>query len=226
MKEISHLKRIFLRYLGNIEKLLSPKKEEERRVHKVFSQYINNVVIDKLLEELPLENKKKEAQIVCFVTEILNYDELYFKYDLTQLGMLIDNYYALVARMIIKNHGDVNCFCGKNIISFYGIFKQVAEKEVIKGAIEIFKVLKDINSPNETTPLTIGIGICSGKVIHGNFGDIEQRVTYTAFGLPINCAMKLAHKKPGINICETVAQLVPENLLECNTIYVVKHLEC
>lgn len=177
---------------------------------KTFSRYVGSNYT------LKSESLKKESKITCLIAGILDYENFVLQNSLHYVGVLMDEYYAICAQEIMCNQGSVDNFCGKKVIGFFGLYEQndTAEERACKSAIQIYEVLKN--------KLDLGFGICSGRVIYGEFGN-DKRAIVTSFGAPINCATQLSEVDSKINICATIVSLIPEKLQLHNAIQVVKH---
>ena len=120
---------------------------------------------------------------------------------MNDFGELMNRYYDLIAEAILRSEGDVNKFCGPEVIAHYGLIKSADESSVIsvaKGAI------REIGAMLESEfRVQIGTGICRGTVIYGAFGSSERKA-FTAFGPPVICAGQLSRRNPRLNTCESV----------------------
>ncbi|HAG51156.1 MAG TPA: hypothetical protein DCL42_07435 [Deltaproteobacteria bacterium] len=183
----------------------------EHYLKKIFSRYIGS---DYTLKSQDL---KKENETVCLIAEVLDFANFVEQNSFQYVGVLMNKYYAICAQEIMHNQGSVDNFCGKNVIGLFGLYEQDenAGERACKSGMQIYEALK-----NE---LNLGVGICSGRIIYGEFGN-DKRATITGFGLPINCANKLAGVDSKINICETIAGLIPEELRRGNAVRVGKHI--
>ncbi len=104
---------------------------------------------------------------------------------------IVNFYFSLQAKIIKKNHGDIDKFIGDEIMaSFSG---KDGSLNAIKSAIEIQQAIKRDNALRESQLLTIcqvGIGISKGEVIVGNVG-YNEHMDYTAIGLAVNMTSRL-----------------------------------
>ncbi len=107
----------------------------------------------------------------------------------------IVNFYLNLQAKIIKNFGgDIDKFIGDEVMaSFNG---KDAISRALKCAIEIQATIQNENTKrrklNEAV-CEVGIGINNGEVIVGNVGS-EDRMDFTAVGLPVNIASRLCTK--------------------------------
>lgn len=160
------------------------------------------------------ESLKKESSVTCLVARIFDFENFVLQNSLQHVGVLMDKFYTGCAQEMMCNHGSVNNFCGNNVIGFFGLYEQeeMGEERACKSAIQIYESLR--------SKMDLGFGICSGQIIHGEFGN-NKRAIVTGFGLPINCASQLSEVDSKINICDTIVSLIPDELQRYNAIRVI-----
>jgi class 3 adenylate cyclase len=118
----------------------------------------------------------------------------------------MNRYYAVIAETMMHSEGDVSEFCGPTIVAHFGLHRQVKDVTMMLGAVsrEFRAAAASLESE---FGVHVGMGICRGIVIYGNFGS-SNRIAYTAFGPPIHCAERSATRNGSVNVCEPLARSV------------------
>jgi len=170
-------------------------------LRKAFRPYIGETAFNLLNDEL------KEKETICLITRLQNFEPLIRERSLREVGSLIGRYYALVADAAMQSNGDVDRFCGPEIVVHYS---QSSENAVLEAVNAQFRAARD--SLEDELGLRIGVGVCGGRVVYGKFGT-PDRCTVTAFGAPVICADRLADEERTLAICELFAAHVPNTVL-------------
>ena len=173
-------------------------------LRKVFHPYVGDAALNLVNDEL------KEKETICLVVRLQNFEPLFRERSLREVCSLIGRYYALVADAAMQSNGDVDRFCGPEIVVHYG---QGSENGVLATVNAEFCAARDLLEAD--FGLRIGVGVCGGRVVYGKFGT-PDRCTVTAFGAPVMCADHLADEVRTIAICELFAAHIPNTLLSAS----------
>lgn len=206
------LRRAFSRFLRKDAESAS----ERERVIRAFSRYAGKTAES--------ASERQRVRGVCLVTQLLNYNELYSVADLEDIAVVMNGYYGIVSRAVMRHDGDVDQFSIGSVITFFGVHRNATEatQNAVNSGLEAYEGLVRHGAFATHLSIAVGIGICGGEMIYGEFGDAD-RATVTGFGAPINCAGRLSNKSAGINVCETVAKRLPKDLLQGVAVRVCAH---
>jgi hypothetical protein len=170
---------------------------EKRRLLKTFRLWGGHAAVNSVLDSF--QDKPWEKDVLCLVTRLQNFETLFTRFTLRDVGLLINRYYELIAEAVMSSEGDVNQFCGPEVVAHYGHIRPLEESsiETLPGAF------REIGLRLESEfQVQFGTGLCRGTVIYGAFGS-SQRKAFTAFGPAVICAQRLSLQNSTFNICES-----------------------
>jgi len=108
---------------------------------------------------------------------------------------LLNEYYAIVARVVEREGGLITQFLGDGVVAVFGApLRPLPDhaRPAVRAAIALERALARRNAAGGER-LLAGIGICTGDMIAGNVG-AGGRVTYTIVGDAVNQAARLQVK--------------------------------
>ena len=178
---------------------------EERWLRNLFRPYAGRDAVDQAFKGAaltPHPAKLGEVELIGLVVRIRNFDSILGRVDLRDLGAAMIGFYGTVADAIIEAEGDVNQFCGAEIVGHFNVLHKVEEARIVEGAMKTYRAAQAAFDPKWSAE--IGVGLCRGVAIAGMFGS-TSRITHTAFGPSAICAQDLAEKAGALRICEEFA---------------------
>jgi len=177
--------------------LLNSRRRVKRRLLKTFGQWGSHAAVNFVLDSS--QDKPWEKDVLCLITHLHSFETLFKRFTLREVGLLINRYYELIAEVVMSSEGDVNQFCGPEVIAHYGLVRPIKESSIATLAGEFREIGLTLESEFQ---VQFGTGLCRGTVIYGPFGS-SQRSAFTAFGPPVICAQRLALLNSTFNICES-----------------------
>jgi len=154
----------------------------------------------------PSAPERQEREIISVVTRVRDFESLFAGATLANVGQIMNRYYAVIAETMMHSEGDVSEFCGPTIVAHFGLHRQVKDVTMMLGAVSS-EFSAAASSLESEFGVHIGMGMCRGTVLYGNFGS-SNRIAYRAFGPPILCAERSATLDGGLNVCELLARSV------------------
>lgn len=152
---------------------------------------------------LPAERQKlSEVELICVVARLQNFEPIDAQLSLRDLADEMNKFYAAVADAILPADGNVNRFCGASVVAHFNVLHKVEEARIMEGAMNVFRGARAAFAAKREAK--IGVGICRGVVISGDFGSMHRN-NYSAFGPCTICAHHLAEKGEALNICDEFA---------------------
>jgi adenylate cyclase len=163
-------------------------------IRHAFEHYLNPEVIASLVdnpEGLKLGGERRHLAILF--SDIVNFTSRTERSDPEPLVALLNTYMTVMTNLILECGGTVDKLMGDGIMAFWGApapMKNPA-RAAIACAIRMMEELRRLAATDERfSDMRIGIGICAGEAIVGNFGG-ERSFDYSAIGDTVNLASRL-----------------------------------
>ncbi len=167
---------------------------EKRHLRHVFEHYLDPDVIASVVDNptgLKLGGERRHLTILF--SDIVNFTSRAERTDPEPLVALLNTYMTVMTNLILQSGGVVDKLMGDGIMAFWGAPLAIENpaREAIKCALRMMEELEALAKRDERfADLKIGIGICTGDAIVGNFGG-EQRFDYSVIGDTVNLASRL-----------------------------------
>jgi adenylate cyclase len=167
---------------------------EKRYLRHVFEHYLNPDVISSVVDNptgLKLGGERRHLTILF--SDIVNFTSRAERTDPEPLVALLNTYMTVMTNLILEGGGVVDKLMGDGIMAFWGAPLAIANpaREAMKCALRMMAELAALAQRDERfADLKIGIGICTGDAVVGNFGG-EQRFDYSVIGDTVNLASRL-----------------------------------
>jgi adenylate cyclase len=172
--------------------------KDRRRVHKMFSQYVNEAVLDEVMENyediLHARVGKREKLTVLF-SDIRGFTTISESLQPEQVVELLNIHFDTMTNVIFDYKGTLDKFIGDAIMAFWGAPVRVEDHALLafKAAVEMVAGLETVNAKlleRGYPTVSVGIGLHTGEVILGNIGS-ERKLDYTVIGDNVNLASRL-----------------------------------
>ncbi|MCK4805211.1 MAG: guanylate cyclase, partial [Spirochaetes bacterium] len=180
-----------------LEKEVKIVREERRLIKDIFSRYLSERVVAKLVENPDLINlggDKKDATV--FFADIRGYTSFSEGKDPEYIIQILNEYFSVAVESIINHNGYIDKFIGDAIMAAWGVPLKTEEDDAqlaVACALEIQQMVKSSKRSffkGKASDLKIGIGIHTGPLVAGNLGS-ARRVDYTVIGDTVNIASRL-----------------------------------
>lgn len=170
----------------------------KREIKSAFKHYVSPEVVEEISkspEKLQLGGVKQVVTVLF--TDIISFTTLAEKMKPEELVPQLNEYFDLMAKIVIRNGGTLDKFEGDAVMAFYGapIKSEDHAFKACKTAMEMRKVIKWLHDKwkKEGKPLfDFRVGISTGEAMVGNMGSSE-RFDYTVIGDTVNLAARLEH---------------------------------
>ncbi|GAB1470877.1 hypothetical protein MASR2M66_17550 [Chloroflexota bacterium] len=173
----------------------SLEKKRLRDEHrKLFRTFATKEVAEELLRTgFSLGGQMVTASVL--VADIRSFTSIAESQDPSDSIELLNQYFSMMFDCITRNGGIVNQIVGDGLLAVFGapIFYDDHCERAVKAALEMLEQLKIFNERQLTqnkTPIRIGIGITSGKMVAGYTGT-QNRAIYTCIGDTVNLADRI-----------------------------------
>jgi len=167
---------------------------EKRHLRHVFEHYLNPDVIASVVDNptgLKLGGERRHLTILF--SDIVNFTSRAERTDPEPLVALLNTYMTVMTNLILEGGGVVDKLMGDGIMAFWGAPLAIENpaREAMKCALRMMAELAALAKRDERfADVKIGIGICTGDAVVGNFGG-EQRFDYSVIGDTVNLASRL-----------------------------------
>ena len=167
---------------------------EKRHLRHVFEHYLDPDVIASVVDDptgLKLGGERRHLSILF--SDIVNFTSRAERTDPEPLVALLNTYMTVMTNLIFQSGGVVDKLMGDGIMAFWGAPLAIENpaREAMKCALRMIEELEALARRDERfVDLKIGIGICTGEAVVGNFGG-ERRFDYSVIGDTVNLASRL-----------------------------------
>ncbi|MBI3638333.1 adenylate/guanylate cyclase domain-containing protein [Candidatus Wolfebacteria bacterium] len=186
---------IFVSFFTQISAKYLSERKEKQFIKKAFRYYLSEKIIDRIIENPKiLKPGGTKKTITIFFSDIRGFTTLSETLPPERVGRLLNEYFAEMSDIILKNDGFIDKFIGDAIMALWGVFGEENHTELAcRAALQMKEKLKELNEKwgkEGYDPVKIGVGIHRGEALVGNFGSFH-RFDYTAIGDSVNLASRL-----------------------------------
>jgi adenylate cyclase len=206
---------VILSYVGILGIKLTGEERERARLRKIFSRYVTDEVVEKLLASGKFPDLGGEAfRVTVLFSDIRNFTTISESLEPRQVVEMLNTYLSQACEPILAQGGTVDKFIGDAVMAVFGA--PVAYPDHARRALnaalglaqkarEFRTWMKEYFGDRELPEFTIGVGLHTGEAIVGNIGS-PKRLEYTAIGDTVNAASRLESLTKELG-CTIVASL-------------------
>jgi len=172
--------------------------EQKQRVQNAFGRYVNDYVLNQLLEGDDQQFAGIEQEITILFVDIRQFTRLSEGMKARDVVMLLNEVFQLVSDRILEHGGTIDKFIGDSVMAYFGAPIRHSD-HALRGVTAAIEIIRSITLRNQrlaqtantqNVPVQFGIGIHSGSVVVGNIGS-DRRTDFTAVGDAVNVAHRL-----------------------------------
>ncbi len=172
--------------------------EQKQRVQNAFGRYVNDFVLNQLLEGDDQQFAGIEQEITILFIDIRQFTRLSEGMKARDVVMLLNEVFQLVSDRILEHGGTIDKFIGDSVMAYFGAPIRHSD-HALRGVTAAIEILRSIAQRNQRlakgpgqpgVPVQFGIGIHLGSVVVGNIGS-DRRTDFTAVGDAVNVAHRL-----------------------------------
>lgn len=175
----------------NVSKALSSELKQQK-LRRYFSPEIAKVIES----SGTTYHSHQKVQITAVFVDIRNFVGICEKLSADQTGQFLNRYFQMMTEIVFRHHGTLDKFIGDGMFVYFG-FPESSGRHALDALTctkEMLSAVKDFNQANardrNLPAVSIGVGICSGEVIAGDFGMSERR-DFTVIGQSVNKAARI-----------------------------------
>ncbi len=191
---------VILSYMGFLGIKLTGEERERARIRKIFSRYVADEVVEKLLASGQFPDLGGEAfQVTVLFSDIRNFTTISEKLGPRQVVEMLNTYLSQACEPILAQGGTVDKFIGDAVMAVFGAPVPYPDhaRRALKAALDLTQKAQkfrgwmqqrfgDLDLPG----FAIGVGLHSGEAIVGNIGS-PKRLEFTAIGDTVNASSRL-----------------------------------
>jgi len=178
---------IIMIYSGNTLVQYRMASRERAQISKAFKHYVSAEVLGELMknpENLGLGGREVEATVLF--TDIAGFSKISEKITPQELTQMLNQYFELLAGVVMKEGGMVNKFIGDAVMAIWGVPLDNPNHAVMacRASLQMHRAMLAMD------PVKCRIGLNTGSMIAGNMGS-KERFEYTVIGDAVNLASRL-----------------------------------
>ena len=189
-----------LSFLGTLAVRLTGEERQRRHLRQIFSRYVADEVVDKLLAGGKLPDLGGEAlTITVLFADIRNFTAISERLHPHEVVAMLNAYFSSICEPILANGGTVDKYIGDAVMAVFGApaphpdhaRRALATALAMAARAGDFQAWMSTRFPEKNLPeFHIGIGLHTGQAVVGNIGS-PKRLEYTCIGDTVNIASRL-----------------------------------
>ncbi|GAB4517223.1 MAG: hypothetical protein Tsb0013_21550 [Phycisphaerales bacterium] len=194
-----------------------------RRTEARFKSYVAPDVVDILVNNPELSSMEpQKRELTIMFTDIAGFTTMAERLGTQRTTDVLSEYLAEMTDVLESTGATLDKYLGDGIMAFWGAPLENPDhaSAACRAGLEMLERLDAMNERGlfaECGPAAIRVGIATGTVSVGDFGNPPLRSAYTVIGDSVNLSARLesANKQLGTTICinERCAQLVGDAFL-------------
>jgi adenylate cyclase len=186
---------------------------DRRRIRSAFAQYLSPTLVERLAQSRKqLVLGGEDRVITVLFSDVRGFTTISetYKDDPHGLTTLMNRLLTPLTNVIIARNGTIDKYIGDAVMAFWNapLDDPAQEGHACHAALDMLESVEALNREREREaaaagtrflPITIGIGINTGRSTVGNMGS-DLRFQYTAMGDTVNLASRLEGQTKGHGI--------------------------
>jgi adenylate cyclase len=167
---------------------------EKRYIRHAFEHYLHPDVIASLVDSRDgLQLGGQRCHLSVLFSDIVGFTTRAERSEAEPLVALLNDYTTVMTNLVLESGGVVDKLMGDGIMAFWGPPLNLPDpaQKAVDCALHMLEELQKLAARDERfRDFRIGIGICTGEAIVGNFGG-DRAFSYSAIGDTVNLASRL-----------------------------------
>ncbi|MCP4107986.1 MAG: GAF domain-containing protein, partial [Desulfobacteraceae bacterium] len=170
--------------------------EKIRKKNTAFRRFVPNEFLG-FLNKIEVEDiqlgEASEAELSVLFSDIRSFTDMSEKMTPEENFKFLNNYLRFIGPVIDQNNGFIDKYIGDAIMALFGGNISSGAQDAVTAAVSIQETIKVYNKYRRSSgyvPISVGIGINTGRMILGTIG-FETRMDSTVIGDTVNFASRL-----------------------------------
>jgi class 3 adenylate cyclase len=187
-------------YMGILGIKFTGEERERARLRKIFSRYVADEVVEKLLASGKFPDLGGEAfQVTVLFSDIRNFTTISENLKPRQVVEMLNTYFSRACEPILAQGGTVDKFIGDAVMAVFGAPVAYPDhaRRALTAALGLAQEAREFRTwmrehfgDRELPEFAVGIGLHTGEAIVGNIGS-PKRLEFTSIGDTVNAASRL-----------------------------------
>jgi adenylate cyclase len=191
---------VILGYIGVLSIRLTGEERERARLRKIFSRYVADEVVEKLLASGKFPDLGGEAfQVTVLFSDIRNFTTISERLEPHKVVEMLNTYFSWACEPILAQGGTVDKFIGDAVMAVFGAPAAYPDHALraLKAALGLAQQAREFQlwmqehfGDWDLPAFAVGVGLHTGEAIVGNIGS-PKRLEYTSIGDTVNASSRL-----------------------------------
>ena len=187
-------------FLGTLAARLTGEERTRRRLRQLFSRYVAEEVVEKLVAADRLPDLGGEAlNVTILFADIRNFTTISEQLTPHEVVEMLNAYFGQICEIIWREGGTVDKFIGDAVMAMFGapVPQPDHARQALATALAMAAKAKEFQAwmaqrflGKNLPEFRIGIGVHSGEAVVGNLGS-QKKMEFTAIGDTVNIASRL-----------------------------------
>ena len=189
--------------------------KERDKVKSLFSKFHGSSVAEDLIKN-DIRVGGQNREVTVFFSDIRGFTSFSEKRTPEEVVSMLNEYFEVMVGIINRYGGVVDKFIGDAIMAVWGAPKETPDDTLnaVLACIEMRRSLVELNDRRISRgqdPLTIGIGLHTGRAISGTIGS-HERMEYTVIGDAVNMTSRIESSTKAFGTDFLISQAVMDRV--------------
>lgn len=189
--------------------------KERDKVKSLFSKFHGSSVAEDLIKN-DIKVGGQNREVTVFFSDIRGFTSFSEKRTPEEVVSMLNEYFEVMVGIINRYGGVVDKFIGDAIMAVWGAPKESPDDTLnaVLACIEMRRSLVELNDRRISRgqdPLTIGIGLHTGRAISGTIGS-HERMEYTVIGDAVNMTSRIESSTKAFGTDFLISQAVMDRV--------------